>query len=198
QVPSVQTLPSFPQQYPCYEDSGVTHEPYQCQPMNEVYDYGQNSCYDSNSIGFDQSQPQQYTVDHPIFNAHNDYLNSQIQLNSTLAKITEQMTSITSLCEMAYDNIISGLPLFFAITPNEPVLSTEEPDNSLSMGDEHLDTILEMESDELIKSGVENLIPIPSESEGIPDHMCDVLFHDNSSPLDVSKDQFEDLSESNE
>nr|GFD63946.1 hypothetical protein [Tanacetum cinerariifolium] len=39
------------------------------------------------------------------------------------------------------DNIISGLPPFSAITPDEPVLSTEEPDNSLSMGDEHLDTI---------------------------------------------------------
>nr|GFB99918.1 hypothetical protein [Tanacetum cinerariifolium] len=38
---------------------------------------------------------------HLIFNAHNDYLDSQIKLNSTLAKITEQMTSITSLCEMA-------------------------------------------------------------------------------------------------
>nr|GEZ82450.1 reverse transcriptase domain-containing protein [Tanacetum cinerariifolium] len=48
-----------------------------------------------------------------------------------------------------------------AITPDEPVLSTEEPDNSLSMGDEHLDTIPATESDEFIKSGVENLIPIP-------------------------------------
>nr|GEU96242.1 hypothetical protein [Tanacetum cinerariifolium] len=54
-----------------------------------------------------------------------------------------------------------------------PSLSTEEPDNSLSMGDEHLDTIPATESDELIKSSVENLIPIPSESEGIPDNMCD-------------------------
>nr|GEV96487.1 retrovirus-related Pol polyprotein from transposon TNT 1-94 [Tanacetum cinerariifolium] len=203
QVPSVQTLPSFPQQSLCYEDSEVTHEPYKCQPMNEVYYYGKNSCYDSNSFSFDQSQPQQYTVNHPIFNAHNDYLDSQIQLNSTLAKITKQMTSITSLCEMAYkfvhkkleekqleeeraakaqnwklpfcyddddveersdsldDNIISGLPSFSAITPNEPVVSTEEPDNSLSMGDEHLDTIPATELDE-------DLIPIPSESEGIP------------------------------
>nr|GFC67583.1 hypothetical protein [Tanacetum cinerariifolium] len=47
-------------------------------------------------------------------------------------------------------------------------------------------------------SGVENLIPIPSESKCIPDHRCDVPFHDNSPPLDVSKDQFEDFSESNE
>nr|GFB46299.1 hypothetical protein [Tanacetum cinerariifolium] len=85
-----------------------------------------------------------------------------------------------------------------AITPDEPVLSTEEPDNSLSMRDEHLDTIPATESDEFIKSGVENLIPIPSESEGILEHVCDVLSHDNYPPLDVSNDQFEDFSESNE
>nr|GFD31413.1 hypothetical protein [Tanacetum cinerariifolium] len=64
------------------------------------------------------------------------------------------------------------------------ILSIEEPDNSLSMGD--------------IKSSVENLIPIPSESEGISEHMCDVPSHDNSPPLDVSKDQFEDFSESSD
>nr|GEV01267.1 hypothetical protein [Tanacetum cinerariifolium] len=79
-----------------------------------------------------------------------------------------------------------------------PILSTEEPNNSLSMGDEHLDIILETESDELIKSSVENLVPIPSESEGIPDNVCDVPFHDNSPSLDISKDQFEDFSESKE
>nr|GEX44457.1 hypothetical protein [Tanacetum cinerariifolium] len=79
-----------------------------------------------------------------------------------------------------------------------PVLSTEEPDNSLSMGDKHLDTISATESDEFIKSSVENRISIPSEFEGIPDHMCDVPFHDNSPPLDVLKDQFEGFSESND
>nr|GFC36803.1 hypothetical protein [Tanacetum cinerariifolium] len=42
-----------------------------------------------------------------------------------------------------------------------PVLSTEEPIDSLSMGDEHLDTILATGSDEVIKSSVENLVPIP-------------------------------------
>nr|GEV39452.1 reverse transcriptase domain-containing protein [Tanacetum cinerariifolium] len=53
----------------------------------------------------------------------------------------------------------------FAITPNEL-------DNSLSMGDEHLDTIPKTESDEFIKSSIENLVPNPSESEG--EHECDV------------------------
>nr|GEW46204.1 hypothetical protein [Tanacetum cinerariifolium] len=85
-----------------------------------------------------------------------------------------------------------------AITLNEPVLFTEKPNNSLSMGDEHLDTISAMESNKFIKCNVDNLILIPSESKGIPENMCDVPSHDNSLPLDVSKDQFEDFFESNE
>nr|GFC80352.1 hypothetical protein [Tanacetum cinerariifolium] len=66
------------------------------------------------------------------------------------------------------------------------------------MRDEHLDTIPATKSDEFIKSSVENLIPIPSESDGIPEHVYDVPSHENSPPLDVSKDQFKDFSESNE
>nr|GEX20506.1 hypothetical protein [Tanacetum cinerariifolium] len=54
-----------------------------------------------------------------------------------------------------------------AITPKEPV-------DSLIMENEHLDTIPATKSDELIKSSVENLVPIPSESEGIPDNKFDV------------------------
>nr|GEW11590.1 hypothetical protein [Tanacetum cinerariifolium] len=41
------------------------------------------------------------------------------------------------------------------------------------MGDEHLDTISATESDEFIKSCVENLVPNPSDSEG--ENECDVL-----------------------
>nr|GEY14860.1 hypothetical protein [Tanacetum cinerariifolium] len=93
--------PSLPQQYPCCEDCGVTHEPYQCQPKYHDYYREQNFCCDSNSIGFDQSQPQQYTVNHPIFNAHHDLLGSQKKLNITLTRVTEQMTQLTSMCEMA-------------------------------------------------------------------------------------------------
>nr|GFA74838.1 hypothetical protein [Tanacetum cinerariifolium] len=90
---------------------------------------------------------------------------------------------------------IAELKENFNVTPS---LLIKEPENSLSMGDEHLDTILATKSDEFIKSSIENLVPIPSESEGIPEHICDVPFHDNSPPLDVSKDQFEDFSESND
>nr|GFA74060.1 hypothetical protein [Tanacetum cinerariifolium] len=41
------------------------------------------------------------------------------------------------------------------------------------MGDEHLDTIPATESDEFIKSSVENLIPNPSDSEDLSDSECD-------------------------
>nr|GFC33189.1 hypothetical protein [Tanacetum cinerariifolium] len=71
-----------------------------------------------------------------------------------------------------------------------PILSTEEPIDSLSMGDEHLDTIPATESDEVIKSSVKDLIPIPSEFEGIPDTMCNVYFDTNHTPLEA-KDHVE-------
>nr|GFA05545.1 hypothetical protein [Tanacetum cinerariifolium] len=79
-----------------------------------------------------------------------------------------------------------------------PILSTEEPIDSLIMEGEHLDTIPTTKSDEVIKSSIEDLVPTPSESEGIPDNMCDVPFRDNSPPLDISKDQFKDFSDSND
>nr|GEV09610.1 hypothetical protein [Tanacetum cinerariifolium] len=66
------------------------------------------------------------------------------------------------------------------------------------MEDEHLDTILATESDEVIKSSVEDIVPIPSESEGIFDDTRDAPFCDNSPPLEISKDQFEDFFDSND
>nr|GEW19798.1 hypothetical protein [Tanacetum cinerariifolium] len=60
------------------------------------------------------------------------------------------------------DIIIYKLPPCIAIIP---VLSTEEPKDSLIMGDEHLDTIPKKESDEFIKCSVENLVPNKSDSK---------------------------------
>ncbi|GKF54596.1 hypothetical protein Tco_0164936, partial [Tanacetum coccineum] len=78
-------------------------------------------------------------------------------------------------------DIISKLPPCVAITPDSP------KSNSLIMEDEPLDTILETESDELIKSSVENLVQILSESEDSFESECDVLVCDNltnfSNPL---------------
>ncbi|GKC06737.1 hypothetical protein Tco_0998347 [Tanacetum coccineum] len=95
--------------------------------------------------------------------------------------------------DQALKSDIGKIPIYYdddedytiAITP---VSSTEEPVNSLSMGDEHLDTIPATESDEVIKSSVENLVPIPSESEGISDSVDDDSYKNidyvNASPPD--------------
>ncbi|GKC33638.1 putative reverse transcriptase domain-containing protein, partial [Tanacetum coccineum] len=76
------------------------------------------------------------------------------------------------------NEIISQIPPYITITP---VLPTIEPEDSLNMGDEYLSTIPEKELDEVIKSSVEDLVPIPSESEDTSDNdsECDLPFCDN-------------------
>nr|GFA43847.1 hypothetical protein [Tanacetum cinerariifolium] len=69
-----------------------------------------------------------------------------------------------------------------AITPDLP---TKEPDNSLSMGDEHLDTILETKSDEVIKSSAENLVSIPNHFELFSDFNDGCTSCDDFSPINV-------------
>ncbi|GKG06788.1 hypothetical protein Tco_0329757, partial [Tanacetum coccineum] len=71
------------------------------------------------------------------------------------------------------------------------VLLTEEPVDSLIMKDEHLDTISTTELDEVIKSSVKNLVPIPSKSEGILNSMCDVPLCNNPTPLEAFKEHSE-------
>nr|GEV36633.1 hypothetical protein [Tanacetum cinerariifolium] len=190
---------------PYCKHNGGPHMNYQCQPMN------QNS-YNSNSLSFDQPQPPQSPVIHQppqelsiqeMEDLKQQYLdelkclsNLEYHNEIKIAALTENFNGMSieiqnkekllqqeqwaylsthpskRLTSFCYDDD-DDEDYTSAITPDEPVLSIEEPDNSLSMRDEHLDTIPATESDEFIKSGVENLIPI-------------------------LKDQFEDLSESNE
>ncbi|GJZ43359.1 hypothetical protein Tco_0590614 [Tanacetum coccineum] len=78
------------------------------------------------------------------------------------------------------NEIKSQIPPYIAITP---VLTTIEPEDSLSMGDKHLSTIPENESDKVIKSSVENLVPIPRESKDLTDYEseCDMPICDDYS-----------------
>ncbi|GJR59228.1 hypothetical protein Tco_1501390, partial [Tanacetum coccineum] len=85
-------------------------------------------------------------------------------------------------------DIISKLPPSIAITF---VLLTLEPKDSLIVGNEELSTVPGNESDELIKSSVEDLVPIPSESEDTSesDSDCDLPSCDNISPINVSEEK---------
>ncbi|GJY88200.1 hypothetical protein Tco_0502828 [Tanacetum coccineum] len=73
------------------------------------------------------------------------------------------------------------------IPPFIPVLPTMEPEDSLIMRDKDLSTIPEKESDKFIKSSVEDLVPIPSESGDTSgnDSECNLPSYDDFSPINV-------------
>ncbi|GJR56864.1 hypothetical protein Tco_1499026 [Tanacetum coccineum] len=241
-----QSFQSYPQQYLCCENCGGPHETFQCQPLNQNF-YEPNLCYNSNSSGFDQYQPPQYTVIHQppqetsveILQARENLMKSiqtflkkfnrisfretpkvlslawekffEIQhafrekqhqpedIQELLHKLLKDLQIISEELAEYINSPSWNCPAFYddddeytiqyreyfenssnAITPDLP---TEEPDNSLSMGDEHLSTIPETKSDKLIKSSVENLVPIPSESE-------DFSNNETFSDEDVPKENF--------
>ncbi|GJU72996.1 hypothetical protein Tco_1264401 [Tanacetum coccineum] len=70
------------------------------------------------------------------------------------------------------------------VTRGFPIM---EPEDSLSMGDEHLNTIPEKESNEFIKFSVEDLVPIPSESKDISDDDDDETFSKEDIPMEELK-----------
>nr|GEX56585.1 hypothetical protein [Tanacetum cinerariifolium] len=80
-----------------------------------------------------------------------------------------------------------------------PILSTKEPEDSLSMGYEHLSIIPETKSDEVTKSNAKNLLSIPSECEVTLEDKreCDELICENSSTIDVCDNHSEILLDSN-
>nr|GEX54516.1 hypothetical protein [Tanacetum cinerariifolium] len=149
-VPFIKTLPSFPQQYLCCEDCEGPHETFQCQPMNC---FESNPSNDSNYSGFDQIKPSQYSVN-PSLNIQNELNDHELFINELIQKKLHENAQLFSAIAITLD------------------LPTVEPEDSLRMRDEHLDTILETESDEFINCSVENLVPSPSESED--EHECDV------------------------
>ncbi|GJU01524.1 hypothetical protein Tco_1111862 [Tanacetum coccineum] len=87
------------------------------------------------------------------------------------------------------NEIVSQIPPSIAI---KTVLPTMEPKDSLSMGDEHLSTIPKKESDEVIKSSVEDLVPIPNESWDTSgsDSECDLHSCNDFSPINVSEEKY--------
>nr|GEV47283.1 hypothetical protein [Tanacetum cinerariifolium] len=123
--------------------------------------YESNPCYDSNYSSFDQIELPQYLVN-PSLNIQNELSHHEL--------------FISELIQQKLQNEYAQPFLAIAITLDLP---TVEPEDSLRMGDEHLDTILETESNEFIKSSVDNPVPNPSESEDLSDSEYDVPACDN-------------------
>nr|GEY89132.1 hypothetical protein [Tanacetum cinerariifolium] len=82
-------------------------------------------------------------------------------------------------------------PSYDAITTSPPILPIEDLDVSFIIRNEELNTILENESDEFIKSNVEDLVPITSESEDTSgsDSECILPSCDDFSPIDIPEEK---------
>ncbi|GJV85047.1 hypothetical protein Tco_1524945 [Tanacetum coccineum] len=220
-----QNSPSFPQQYLCCENCGGPHESFQCQPMNQNH-FEHNSNYS----GFDQ--PPQHFINHQedlnqqrisdvhviwdkLEESHNEILNMVRSFCEMVIqrKQAANVSTYTSESSRRYnyedddDDEEYSIPLkdMPQISPSialAPVSSIMEPEDSLSMGDEHLSTIPEKESDEFIKSSVEDLVPIPSESEDTSSSDSESVFpsSDDFSPIFEEKSMtfFNPLFDSNE
>nr|GFA61626.1 hypothetical protein [Tanacetum cinerariifolium] len=88
-------------------------------------------------------------------------------------------------------NNTSQISLVHAVAP---ILSTKVLEYSPSMGYEHLSTSPETKSDEIIKSGVKELVPILSENEVTSEDKreCDVPVYENFPICDIFSDSIND------
>nr|GFC12770.1 hypothetical protein [Tanacetum cinerariifolium] len=177
-----------PQQCLCCDNCGGLHETFQCHPMNHNF---------YNSSGFDQTQPSQSPVIHPppqdtsieILHDQENVINSV----QTFLRKFNRYSFFEMPKELAeYINTPGwNRPAFYDDDDDDddvdyrieitPVVSTEEPIDSLSMGDEHLDTIPATRSDEVIKSSVENLVPIPNKFKDFSESNDEFSLTDNDS-----------------
>nr|GEU45621.1 hypothetical protein [Tanacetum cinerariifolium] len=89
------------------------------------------------------------------------------------------------------NEIISQIPLFIVITTSPPLLPIGDHEVSLITRNEELNTIPEKESDKFIKSSVENLVPIPSESDDTSgsNSECNLPSCDDFSPIDIPEEK---------
>ncbi|GJV45876.1 hypothetical protein Tco_1430412 [Tanacetum coccineum] len=129
-----------------------TPEPSQCQKIP--------ICYDDDD---DEDYTIAITLDLPITDSlimEDEHLDTISATESDESR--NRSCEKESSCFCPNDDDDDDEEYTIAITP---VLPTVEPDNSLSMGDEHLSTIPEKE-----ESSVEDLVPIPSESEALKDN----------------------------
>nr|GEV87323.1 ribonuclease H-like domain-containing protein [Tanacetum cinerariifolium] len=153
----------FCQQCTCKSCGKGAHYGYNC-PSKVPFIYNREPCHNQNVEEFLQTfpsfHPSCYSGDEKSFayGSTPDFVNDSSNKIPLCYDDDDDEESSTPL----RDIIISKLPSCIAITP---VLSTKEPKDSLIMGDGHLDTIPEKESDEFIKSSVENLVSNLSESE---------------------------------
>nr|GEZ50415.1 hypothetical protein [Tanacetum cinerariifolium] len=170
--------------------------------MNQNY-FKPHPCYDSNYSGFDQ--PLQYSIDHQLQSiledlnhqrmndVHNIWIKLRNELLNTVRSLYEmklqreehatQISTPYLKCHVFYDD-------------DDAEYRSRGPSHN---GDEDISTISKKESDEFIKSSVEDLVPIPSgfEDTSRSDSECILPSCDDFTSSDDESLSDEDVSEDN-
>ncbi|GKF31882.1 hypothetical protein Tco_0101680, partial [Tanacetum coccineum] len=160
--------PSQTQQFDCCEFCGGPHYSNDCQAGNmPIYDLG--PCYNQNFPCFDQPPRENNCI-------LEEMLRTQMP-NSPVGEPegSDDYTEVTNDMEQCLSDHYTAPVTPPAYTPSIPFLATMEPANTLLMGDEVISTIPVREDDKFIKSSVDDLVPIPRETEVTSDSVleCD-------------------------
>nr|GEX98720.1 hypothetical protein [Tanacetum cinerariifolium] len=150
-----QRVPLVYEPEPCYNqnfsDNAYTHD---SPGVTSLIDH--HCCYKCGVL-LDDFFCHQCTCEFCGNGAHDGYnFPSQVRFIQTLPSFPHQYPSCENSIAIIFD------------------LPNVDPEDSLRMGDEHLDTILETKPAEFIKSSVKNLVPSPSDFEDLSDSECDV------------------------
>ncbi|GKA72178.1 hypothetical protein Tco_0778394 [Tanacetum coccineum] len=147
------------------------------------------SLYTSQTVFVRRGVLKQDSVPNPPRNCVKFYTKEEEEKRISEEQAAKDRSERFPICTMmTEDKTLQSTPRYYQ--SRTPILTNN--------GDKHLDTNPETESDEFIKSSVENLVPIPSESEGIPDKMCDVPLCNNPTSLEAFKEHSETIIDYND
>ncbi|GJX88133.1 hypothetical protein Tco_0340147 [Tanacetum coccineum] len=172
-----QNSPSFPQQYLCCENCGGPHEMVIQQKQ---------------AANIDQSPPQEMSSQE-MEDLKQHYLD-EMQSISNQIQIKDYRNERIDIrfrreCEIMIDEL-KGKFNGMSIEINKKK-ELRELKQAANLRNEELITIPEKESDEFIKSSVDDLVPIPSESEDTfeSDDECDLSSCEDFFPINVSEEK---------
>ncbi|GJX77235.1 hypothetical protein Tco_0324046 [Tanacetum coccineum] len=168
------------QQFDYCEVCGGPHYSSDCQTRNQLFfqpSPGNNydfPCFDQPpQYHIDPSPPQDLDSESHFMRSHRDTnrileeLLRNLKPNSPTGEPrgSDNYTEVTYDKDQCLSDHYTAPVTPPAYTPSIPFLATMEPLDTFLMGDEVISTILERKNDKFIKSSVDDLVPIPKDSE---------------------------------